>query len=163
MKGLAPLAAALVVFGFVAWQTISQEMAIGPWLLAAFLVGHGLVHTMYLIPTPAPAPAGAARVDFPFVLGRSWLLSRLGVEAHPVRVVGLVLIGATVAGFTLAGLATVGLLVPSDWWSGLVITASTASIALLGLFFQPGLILGLAIDGVLLAVVLVSGWSPTAS
>jgi hypothetical protein len=160
MKSLAPLAAGLVVFGVVVWQTISRDMTIGPWLLAVFLVGHGCVHLMYVTPQPAPKSAPAGGTEFPFDLGQSSLLSALGVRVGALRAIGLMLIGMTVVGYLLAGLATVGLVIPADWWAGLVLASTAASVALLGLFFQPELVLGVGIDAVLLWVVLAGAWIP---
>jgi hypothetical protein len=161
LRGLAPLAVALLVFGIVVWQTLSRDMAIGTWLLAAFLVGHGWVHLMFVMPRPAPAAAGAGVMDFPFDLGHSWAVTRIGLASGPVRMVGLALMSATVVGYTLSGLATVGVLIPSEWWPILVIVATTASVLLLGLFYQPGLLLGLAVDAVLLWLVFASAWRPS--
>jgi hypothetical protein len=162
MRSLGPLAVALLVFGIVVWQALIRDMAIGTWLLAAFLLGHGWVHLMFVMPRPAPAPAAAASgpVDFPFDLGHSWSTARMGLATSPVRKVGLVLMTVTVAGFMLAALATVGLLIPSEWWPSLVLVASIASVLLLGLFFQPGLLLGLAVDAVLLWLVIAAAWRP---
>ncbi len=77
--------------------------------------------------------------------------------------IGGVLVGAVVVGYGLAALATVGLLVPSEWWPGLMVASTAAAALLMGLFFQPGLLLGLAIDAVLLWIVLASLWTPATS
>ena len=161
LRSLAPLAVALLVFGIVVWQMLSRDMVIGIWLLAAFLTGHGWVHLMFVMPRPSSAATSAGVIDFPFDLGHSWSVARAGVASGPVRKVGLVLVGLTVVGYMLAGLATVGVLIPSEWWPNLVVLATSASVLLLGLFFQPGLLLGLAVDAVLLWLVFASVWRPS--
>lgn len=161
LTGLVPFAAAVAVFGIVVAVLLDRHMAIGTWLLAAFLVGHGLVHLLFVMPRPTPTAAAANDVEFPFDLGRSWLLSRVGIEGGQPRTVGVALIGAVLVGYVLAGLATIGLLLPMDWWPGLVLASTAASALLIGLFAQLGLLVGLSIDAVLLWVVLASAWSPT--
>lgn len=125
-------------------------------LLAAFLLGHGLIHTFFVSPAP---PATASGPSWPFELARSWVLTPLGLDAGVLRVVGLALIAATIAGFALAAVSTLGVL-PAVLWVGGVVLGSLASLALLGLFFQPWLGLGVAIDLALLAIVLGTGWRP---
>lgn len=129
-------------------------------LVAAFLVAHGLIHASYV--TPAP-PRTAAGPEWPFEMGRSWLVTGFGLDAGPVRLIGTVLIAVTVAAFVLAALSTVGVLVPSAWWPAFVIVGALASVAQLAVFFHPWLILGLAIDAVLLWAAIVLRWTPFAA
>lgn len=63
----------------------------------------------------------------------------------------------------LLALSTVGIVVPREWWPGLVIGAAGSSFLLLALFFSPTLTLGLAIDLVLVWLVVAGVWSPTAA
>jgi hypothetical protein len=74
----------------------------------------------------------------------------------------MVMIVATLVAFFLAALSTVGLLVPAGWWAPLVIAGAAGSTIVLGLFFAPALLLGFAINMVLLWLVLASVWSPLA-
>ncbi len=63
LTGLLPLALGVGVAGIVIWLLLSRSLAIGRWLLAAFLVGHGWVHMLYVIPrpgTPRPRPLGSS-------------------------------------------------------------------------------------------------------
>jgi hypothetical protein len=161
--GLVPLAIGLVVFGVAVWFLLSSEMAVGRWLLAAFLVGHGLVLVMFVVPQPAAKPATASGVAYPFDMARSWLITGVGMDAGLVRAIGVVLVAAVVIGFALAGLATVGVLIPAGWWAVLVVGSAVVSTLVLLLFFSPGLILGLAIDAVLLWVALAAIWAPAAA
>jgi hypothetical protein len=75
------------------------------------------------------------------------------------RVLGVGLVAVTIGGYTLAALATMGIL-PASTWDAAVAVGSAASLALLLLFFHPWLIVGVAIDVMLLWVALVAGWTP---
>jgi hypothetical protein len=161
--GLVPLAIGLMLFAVAVWFLLSAEMAFGRWLLAAFLVGHGLVLVMFVVPQPAAKPATASGVEYPFDMARSWLITGMGLDAGPVRAIGVVLVAAVVIGFALAGLATVGVLIPAGWWAVLVLGSAVLSTVVLLLFFSPGLILGLAIDAVLLWVAVAAVWAPAAA
>ena len=60
----------------------------------------------------------------------------------------------------LAALSTVGIIVPSEWWADLMIAAATASTVMLALFYSPALIIGFAINALMVALVLGGSWSP---
>lgn len=128
-------------------------------LVAAFLVAHAAIHAGFLSPRPAEV-AGAP--TWPFDLGRSWVLTPIGVQAEALRPVGMALFVVTLGGFALGAVATLGLL-PATVWSAAVMVGAVASMALLVLFFQPWLVLGVVIDAVVLWTVLVIGWSPSDS
>ena len=129
---------------------------VAPLLVAGFLVAHALIHASYLSPRP---PATAGGPEWPFELGRSWLLSGLGTTVIAARVIGITLIALTIVGFAIAASAAVGIAPASLWRPGVAIGA-LASVATLLLFFHPWLVLGLAIDLVLLWGVVVARWSP---
>jgi len=124
--------------------------------IAAFLLAHAGIHAAYVSPRP---PATAGGPPWPFDLNGSWLLTRLGVEGDIPRILAMILIAATIGGYALAALAATGI-APDAIWRPALLTGSIASIALLGVFFHPWLVLGVAIDVVLLWSVLVGGWSP---
>jgi hypothetical protein len=126
-------------------------------LLAAFLLGHGLIHASFLTPRPAPT-AGAP--SWPFDLERSWLLGRMNIPTPTTRALGTALVALTIAGFALAAIVALGVL--DDLWVPAVTIGALASLAVLGLFYRPWLTLGLVIDLVLLWVVLVAGFVPSA-
>jgi hypothetical protein len=164
LTDLLPLLAALAVLGGLTWFLLARDMAIGRWLLAATLFGHGWVHVMFMVPLPARTATSATASDEAFSrtfdLGRSWLV-HAGLDVHLVRAIGTLLVLVTVVGFMLAALSTVGWLVPAAWWPGLVIGSSVASILLLAVALNPTLILGFGINAVLLWVALASLWTPT--
>jgi hypothetical protein len=126
-------------------------------LLAAILAAHALIHTGYL--TPAP-PRTAGGPEWPFELGRSWLVSALGVDPGIARVIGATLVIATVAVMIGAALATLGWIVPTSAWPVLTVAGAVASTVTLLAFFHPWIVLGIAIDAVLLWTVVVVGWTP---
>jgi hypothetical protein len=159
VKSLLPLALGLVVVGVVVGVLISREVVLGEWLLAALLVGHGWVHVMFVSPRPKASAVTVGGPHWPFDMGRSWLIGA-GLGPGLVRSVGVALTAVVLATFTLAALSTIGLLVPADWWPALIMIGAAASLALLGLVFSPMLLLGVAIDLVLLWVALASAWSP---
>jgi hypothetical protein len=124
--------------------------------LAAFVFAHRAIHISYLTPPP---PATASGPAWPFSLDRSWVLIPLGLAPGVTRTLGIALAAVTLAGFTVGAATVLGLLPPALWTAAAVIGASS-SIALLGLFFHPWLVLGVAIDLALLAATLVARWTP---
>jgi hypothetical protein len=160
LRDLLPLAVALLVFAAAEWYLLTQGWLLGTWTLAAFLAFHGLIHLMFLNPKPPEAAAGG--MSYPFDPARSWPVTRLGVGAPTVRGLAVGLSAIVAITFILAGLATVGLIVPTDWWAGLIVGSSVLSLALFALTFSPSLALGIAIDLVLLWVVWSGAWTPGA-
>ncbi len=125
-------------------------------VIAGLLLAHGAIHAGFVSKRPPQKPGAP---PWPFDLGRSWLLTRLGAPAGTVRLLGLALVAATIGGFALAALATLGLL-PADAWGPTVVVGSSTSLALLLIGFHPWLIAGVAIDLLLLWVALVAAWNP---
>jgi hypothetical protein len=145
----------LLVAGVAIWWLLSHDMAAGRWLLAALLIGHGVVHLLFAVPAPAATDGGAA---WPFDMSQSWAVTRAGLDLGLARVIGAVLIAITVGAFVLAALATVGIVVPSGWWQPTIALGAIASAATLVLFFDPQLVLGLGMDAILLWVVATRAW-----
>lgn len=159
LLGILPWVLVLAIAGAVIWFLYDRHMAVGRWLFAAFLVAHGLIHLLYLAPAPEAAAAGGP--DWPFHLGGSWLSGATGLDAGAMRTLGIGLIALIVAGFVLSGLATVGVVVPESRWLGLVVASAALSLAMLGLFFAPSLLAGIAIDLFLIWLALASSWRPS--
>lgn len=158
-RALAPLAVAVAVIALVVWLLLVAGVVVGPWLLALFVFAHGWVHLMFVFPkpqSPNDGPGGA----YPFDFARSWLVTRQGLELRPVSRLGVVVMALTFALSALAALATVGIVVPVDWWAGLMMATAGASSLMLLLFFSPALILGFAINALMVALVLSGSWSP---
>jgi hypothetical protein len=156
VAGFLPWVVISAVVGGAIWWLLSGEMAAGRWLLAAVLIGHAIVHVFFAV----PAPASESATEWPFDLAKSWTVSRAGVSARTVRTVGIALIAIVVAGSAVAAVATVGIVVPAAWWQAAVAVSAVASATLLALVFAPQLVLGLAIDAVLLWLVVAGAWTP---
>ena len=156
---LAALAVGLVGLAVVIALLLSRGMAMGTWLLAAFLLGHGLVHVMFAVPAPAtPAPAGG--MEYPFDVNQSWLVTTRIADVASVRILVWALVVVTVVGYMLAALSTVGFVVSTSLWPILVVGATVASAGLMVIGLAPALALGIAIDIALVAVVITSVWTP---
>ena len=160
VRQLLPLAIGVALVAGVTWLLLDRDVELGRWLLAALILGHGLAHLAFVVPTPEPAKPTGSGIDWPFDLGRSWPVTRIGLDARLVRGAGIVLTAVTVVTSLLAALATIGILVPADWWSGLVVAQAVSSLFLLALCFSPILLNGFAIDLALLWLALLSGWNP---
>ena len=124
-------------------------------VVAGLLLGHGLIHVGYLTPKPDEKPGAPA---WPFRLDRSWVLGRIGLDPATLRVLGTGLVVVAIAGLALAAIAGLGIGPAWLWSIGLVLGAG-ASLATLGLYFHPWLVLGIGIDVVLLWAV-IAGWIP---
>ena len=159
-RALAPLAIAVAVIALVVWLLLVNDVGLGPWLLALLVFAHGWVHVMFVFPKPEGQGNYSGVSEYPFDFGRSWLIRRQGLDAGLVRTIGLVAMGATFVLSLLAALATVGIIIPTDWWAGLMLAAAAASTITLVLFYSPALVLGFAINALMVVLVLGGSWSP---
>lgn len=159
-RALAPLAIAVAVIALVVWLTLVNDIGFGPWLLAVLVFAHGWVHLMFVFPKPERGGSYAGASEYPFDFDRSWLVRRADLDTGAVRVIGIVVMAATFVLSLLAALSTVGVLVPIEWWAGLMIAAAAASTLTLLLFYSPALILGFAINALMVALVVSGSWSP---
>ncbi len=125
-------------------------------LIAGFLLAHGAVHLLFFAPPPAQTAEGP---NWPFELGRSWALSPIGISPDALRALAIALIAVMIAAYALAALVAFGL-GPGSLWAPIVAVGTLASLAILAIFYQPWLSIGVAIDLVALWLVLVSGWAP---
>jgi hypothetical protein len=103
-------------------------------LLGVFVIAHGLVTAViWVVP---------AKEDAPFQATKSWLLGE-------VRWLGIALALVASAGFVLAG---VGYLAHQSWWGVFAIGAGSVALVLMTLYFNPWLLVGIAISaGILFA------------
>jgi hypothetical protein len=125
-------------------------------VIAAFLLAHAGIHAAFLSPRP---PATAGGPVWPFELDHSSLLGPLGVESAALRALGVALVALTIGGFSVAALAAIGI-APDVLWTPAVTVGAVASIALITAFFKSWLVLGIAIDFVLLWAVHLGDWTP---
>jgi hypothetical protein len=156
LLGILPWAVVLAIAAAAIWLLLERQATIGAWVLAAVILAHGLIHALYLVPSPDP-PADGRGPRWPFDLGRSWLVVLAG--ARRGRRIAIALVAVVIGTSVLAALATAGIL-PAAAWPALVTAAAAASLVLLLLAFDPQLLLGLGIDVVLLLVVLTGAWRP---
>lgn len=124
-------------------------------VVALLLAAHGLVHALFLSPRPPDEPEAA---EWPFDLTRSWVLAPLGFLPRAMRTFGVALLVVLVAGYVAAAVGLLGIL-PALFVPGIVV-GSVGSLVMLGLYFHRWLLLGVAIDIVLLWAVLLNGWRP---
>lgn len=156
IRELTPLALIVAAVGAVIAVLLAAGSNLGNWLLAMFLIAHGWVHIMYVMPRPQSTAASSGRAEWAFDLNYSWLAGNVPA----MRALGLGLVSLTVVGYALAGLASIPLLVPVDLWAALVVASSLLGGLLVILFFNRMLIIGLVVDVLLLAAVLFTGWRP---
>jgi hypothetical protein len=157
--GMLPWVTVVAIAGAAIWLLLGRQAVLGTWVLAAVILGHGLVHALYVVPPPDP-PAGRNGPRWPFDLGRSWLVALAG--ARRGRRLAALLVGVIVVASIAAALATVGVL-PVAWWSAFVVLAAVTSLVLLVVAFEPQLILGIGIDAVLIVVAVTGAWTPAVS
>lgn len=102
------------------------------FLIAAFFVGHGLVHgIMFGLPY-----VPEARADLPFNPSHSWLIG-------DTRAFGFAFGLLVTAAFAIAGL---GYLANAGWWEEATIAAAVASLALLAVYPSRWFIVGYPIS-----------------
>jgi hypothetical protein len=98
-------------------------------LVGGFVVAHGLV--------TAAIWASPAKGGEPFRATHSWVLG-------DVRSLAVALALVAALGFVLAG---VGFLAHQSWWGVFGIGAGAVALVLMGLYFNPWLLAGIAISG----------------
>ena len=136
-------------------------------LIAAILIIHGLITAAQssgsFSPTPPSGIQNPAWVSWwPTNLGRSWLLSWLGLERTPITWIGGLLWLAGGIALAAAGLGVLGFIIPTDWWRGLAIAGAAISLFMLVVYLYPIAILGTGLSVVILVALLWARW-PSAS
>jgi hypothetical protein len=123
-------------------------------IVAVFLVAHGVIHASYL--SPAPPGSGAT---WPFAIRRSWLVGRVGIEPSALRPFVVMSVIVVVSAFVIAAASVAGVL-SEAWFAPAAVAGAAASLVLLGAMFHPWIVLGFAIDAILLWMVVGQGWTP---
>ena len=118
------------MFAFPNWRCLTITA-----LVVCFLIAHGLLHVAIFSPRTDP---GA-----PFDPGHSWLLADTHVGAPAQRLTGTGLAIATAGLYIGAGLVV---LVTGRWTPALVVGAAACGLALKLAWFNPWLLLGIALD-----------------
>jgi hypothetical protein len=126
-------------------------------LVGIFVVLHGLVHLWYFT-------LGRGLVEFQPEMGwtgKSWILSSLFEDSTIRSLASVLFVLATIA-FVISG---IGIFFRAEWWRPVIIASAVFSSAIIILFWdgnrqllvQKGLV-GLLINLVILAALLVFGW-----
>jgi hypothetical protein len=125
-------------------------------IIAIFLILHGLVHAILaMVPNPnSPEP------QFATFFSQSWLLSGLGLSESAAKSIAIILAVIATIGFVATGLALLDILVPFDWWRALAIASAVVSLILLISFWNLYLIVGVAIDVIILVTLIFTDWTP---
>lgn len=129
-------------------------------IISALLVIHGLIVAGQSagsfganIPSEVQSPSFVSW--WPINMGRSWLLSAVGLEKTLAvyRIGGLLWLVAGIALVT-AGLGLLGFIIPTGWWRGLAIAGAAISLFMLAIYFHPMMILGTTASLAVLVVLL---------
>ena len=62
---LLPLAIGVALVASITWLLLDRDVELGRWLLAALILGHGLAHVAFVVPTPEPAKATSSGMEWP--------------------------------------------------------------------------------------------------
>lgn len=113
-------------------------------LFGIFLIAHGLIHALWLVPAPSDP-------KWPYTTTHSPLLPFLSESV--LRPMAWVLVIAIAAMYVLAALGLFGVPGLAGAWRGLAIAASVLSIATTAVYWNNQLIWGPLIDIAIIAVV----------
>lgn len=116
-------------------------------LLVAFLAAHGLLHLAIWLPHPEPDPAKPP----PFHPDHSAVLAAVHTPPSATHALSMALAAAAAAAYLLAAAAVV---LGAAWAVPVTVAAALAGLALKGLYFHPWLLLGIALDVLVLVLAL---------
>jgi hypothetical protein len=117
-------------------------------LVGLFLIAHGLIHLLFLSPEP---PEPDKHAQWVFDRSASWLMNGIGLPEPVARRVGALLCVIPAVSFVLAGFGVWGLF---GGWEALAAFAAISGLVVLGLYWHLWLMLGIAINLVILILVL---------
>ena len=147
-------------------QTIGQteKEDLIKYIIAAILIVHGLIVAAQASGSFGSVPPKVIQNPawvswWPVSMGRSWLLSLIGVDESMIsyRVGGLLWLSGGVL-LVAAGLSILGFLVPTEWWRILAVVGAAISLFMLLVFLHPLMILGTGLSITILVVLLWAGW-----
>ena len=135
-------------------------------LIGLLLILHGFVVASQSAGSFASTiPDGIQNPGFvnwwPVNLGRSWLLSWLGLDKTLVvyRVGGVLWLAAGIL-LVLAGMSVWGFIIPIGLWRSLAVVGAGISLVMLAVYFHPLTIIGTASSLAVLAAILWAKWLP---
>jgi hypothetical protein len=127
------------------------------FIVAALLVMHGAMHLSFFMPDWYYEVRG----DMPFDLTRSTVLSSIGLDSGLWQPLGIVLVALAFGGL-IVGAASLVKLLPPRYGLPAMAVGAIASLASIVVFYHPWLIVGILVDGAILAGVAVGEWLPRA-
>lgn len=134
-------------------------------LIAVILIIHGLITAAQSSGSFGSSPSAGLQNPawvgwWPINLGRSWLLSWLGLERTPITWIGgLVWLAGGVA-LVAAGLGVLGFIIPIDWWRSLAVGGAAISLFMLVVYLHPLAIIGTGLSAAILFALLWADWPP---
>jgi len=134
-------------------------------LIASLLILHGLITAAQSSGSFGSTASGGIQNPswiswWPTNLGRSWLLSWIGLEKAPFTwISGLLWLAGGIA-LAAAGLGILGIIVPTDWWRTLAIAGAAISLFMLVVYLHPLMILGTGLSIAILVALLWVHWPP---
>lgn len=135
-------------------------------LIAILLVIHGLIVASQAVGSfgsaiPKEVQNPAFLNWWPVNMGRSWLLSWLGLDKTLIiyRTTGLLWLAGGIS-LIAAGLGVFGFIVPSEWWRDLAIGGAAISLLMLVVYFHPITMIGTASSLAILIALLWAKWPP---
>lgn len=117
-------------------------------LVVGFLLLHGALHLAVWLPRPEPDPAKPA----PFEPDHSALLTEAHVEPETTHRVAVWLAVAAAGFYAIAGVAVA---FGSAWAIPLAVLAGATGLCIKLVFFHPWLLIGIALDALVLSSALV--------
>jgi hypothetical protein len=118
------------------------------FLVAGFLLLHGLLHLAVWLPKPEPTPDKPV----PFEPDHSALLTEAHVQQRTVHRLAVWLAATAAALYGIAGLAVA---LGTSWAIPLALLAGAVGLAVKLLFFHPWLLIGIGLDVLVLTCALV--------
>jgi len=113
-----------------------------------FLIVHGLIHALWLVPKPADP-------KWPFDLSRSPMLR--AASPATLRPIGTVLVYLAIVEFAFAGLGVLGVPELVGVWRIVAVVGAIDSLAAIALFWNRQFVVGALLDVAIIAAA-VLGW-----
>ncbi len=135
-------------------------------LIAVILILHGLITAAQSGGSfGSTASSGIQNPSWvswwPTNLGRSWLLSSLGLEKAPFTWISGPLWMASGIALVAEGLGVLGFIVPTEWWRTLAVAGAAISLFMLVAYLHPLFILGAGLSIAILVALLWAHWPTT--
>jgi hypothetical protein len=134
------------------------------FIIAAVLIIHGLIVAAQSSGSFGSTPPRALQNPtwvswWPFSMGRSWLLSWLGLDEtiFIYRAGGLLWLAGGIL-LVAAGLGVLGFIIPTEWWRSLAVAGAAISLFMLVIYLHPILTIGTGLSIVILVALLWTHW-----